>query len=55
MDDLKACPFCGDKDINGYWNDDNEFEVGCSSCNIKATGQTITEAEKAWNNRIGEE
>ena len=51
-EDFKPCPFCGDTDIGGYWNDDNEYEIGCYVCNIKATGQTISEAEKTWNKRV---
>ncbi len=51
---LKPCPFCGNTVIDGLWNDDNEYQVGCFECNISTTGQTVDEAEETWNKRRGE-
>ena len=53
MEELKQCPFCGNTDICGFWNDDNEYEVGCHDCCIRVSGQTIAEAEESWNKRTG--
>ncbi len=52
--DLKPCPFCGNKDIDGFWTDKIEYEVGCSLCYVRIQGRNISEAEKAWNTRVKE-
>ncbi len=49
MEELKPCLFCGCKNIDGFWNEYNEYEVRCLACKMRATSQTIAEA--AWNTR----
>ena len=56
MNDLKPCPFCGDKPTLGYDEFDNFYMVKCDSseCGINpSTGHCDTEecAIECWNDR----
>lgn len=63
--ELKKCPFCGSKAEIGektvkYWNYPPLIQavVKCSNrdCPVEpeAIGETLEEAAKAWNKRVGE-
>ena len=61
MRKLKSCPFCGGKEIDisrVYINPltphspPDEVFVGCISCGIGYTEESVSEAAKAWNTRV---
>lgn len=45
------CPFCGNIHIEGFWNDENNYQCGCIICKVYKLGITISKAETAWNTR----
>lgn len=50
-EELKPCPFCGDKTVYVYWREEQYF-VSCNNCDCEGGKQdTQEEAIKAWNRR----
>jgi len=52
VDELKACPFCGEQP-DFYWNADSSCLQGYNlvCCYVHIFGADEQEAEKAWNTR----
>jgi Lar family restriction alleviation protein len=52
MSDLKACPFCGGKDVYTQKTKYKLWQVECFSCCMKTQAvSTEDTAIKAWNTR----
>ena len=58
MDDIKGCPFCGNKPIiKPYSCGDKEFYiVSCAFCNAEINDPTwtVNDAVEKWNKRHNE-
>jgi hypothetical protein len=58
VNELKLCPFCGNKEIlSGYLNhnpitkEDYDWYTGCTICDIGFMEETQKETEDKWNTR----
>jgi Lar family restriction alleviation protein len=52
MDELKPCPFCGNKQIDCYADIHRDWYCECADCGIQMFGISKDEAIKNWNKRV---
>ena len=59
MDELKPCPFCGEKaeiylgdSSDGYIKGTQYIEAYCNKCGASIKARLVAEAIKKWNTRV---
>lgn len=52
-DDIKACPFCGSKEITSHVIGDGKVYLTCDVCGIETdVSRTLNIAKTKWNRRV---
>jgi hypothetical protein len=51
MDELKPCPFCGNKQIDCYADIHRDWYCECDTCGVELYGASEEEVRIKWNTR----